>query len=1351
MFSNPLTTGSKRPSLPVETPVSSWNVIVYRKTEPIHSFHSYDTSQAQYFQQGYASFYIQLQQSADPSSTNSSVLYLRYLTQSQRNSVDTSILPFTISLLDDLKLSPETSPSLSAMGTQASRFYNTEQQSVRINEQSEHPTAFLFRAKAFLGILVLNNVTNSTNAAAIIRAYMIFVTEETPIGRLFDANIIRILQIAAVPLRDCQEDETYVSGIKKLFQGGCFYYSKYSKPESNYNKHYFDKPYDITLCAQRMEQGHDSDIRFFWNRGLSLPLLKYNIDIRYWIPKVMCGGIENFRSQHDDIDLWLISRLSCERAGTRFNVRGVNDDGAVANFVETEQIVLIPQQHSYSSFIIIRGSIPIFWHQPRFQVATHRINISRSEALSYKAFFEHFKHLYCHYGRLLVINLVERRDHEKRIGNEYKNLFDLLVKTSRQTQNSQQSSVNHLNERDFIWFDYHEQSRTIKNFTAEQFVQKLFIENVNYPIKERLHQQGFFTWMNGAKYSTQKGVFRMNCIDCLDRTNNVQLTIGSNVLFMQLQALKKQCNSYYISDGLRGMWVKNGDHISRIYTGTGALGQRSKAKDIQRSVGRAIQNNLRDDDKQQSVQTLIYSYSKDSYLHERSVAALFTPYVISDGFILNELFKIRRNYTRKEKFRISIGTWNINGDKNPALGHQYPSILDAWLFHGPDNMSTNLRKPNAIQTNGYLASDYEKSSPDIVAIGFQEICDLTASNIVSKSSSNANRWVENVEDYFKKNYQDTEYILLGMDQLVGVCLAIFIRRDLAPYVKNVGIDTVKTGMGGTLGNKGCVAIRLVLHNTSICFICAHFTAGQNEYSERNKDYKLMMEKLSFQPPSRAIWHDHIFFLGDFNYRLTIPRAQVEYFVRNGSYKELLEYDQLKKELQEKRVFRDFEEGEIRFPPTYKYDIGSDEYDTSEKARTPSYTDRVLWRTTCPNIQIKQLYYGRAEVKTSDHRPVSSIFDADVEICDEKRLYEEYVQLYRRLSPSNALIRYDMVANSIQTKQQIIDEFDLYIKKRYGSDISIVDRFFASNQRYLSLYMFFENGEHVRRVLEPREDQLQSGIYFKKTLIDLNEDVALAERLILFFTDVNQTMDPETINYDLGAYQQPARESLSTNQDIPVTSAVAGDELISASGNDTDENYRENNAAELISFDADHQSLSSSSSSNNLQSQSIDPLFNESCFGPFHFSSHPTSNTTRTNGDNLFSFDHPTPSAGSNFYIDSFDIAELPSSRQDDSKLNLFSQPLTNSTYYETDNHRSKFYYQAPPQFIPTRPPPPVPTIASNAPAPIPSLDVQRLLTLKNLSLNPNNNTNNSNEKINDLVDLGDPGSPPPSPKFDPFG
>ena len=44
------------------------------------------------------------------------------------------------------------------------------------------------------------------------------------------------------------------------------------------------------------------------NRSLCLPLLKSNIDVRYWIPKVMCGGIETYRNPSDETELWLISR-----------------------------------------------------------------------------------------------------------------------------------------------------------------------------------------------------------------------------------------------------------------------------------------------------------------------------------------------------------------------------------------------------------------------------------------------------------------------------------------------------------------------------------------------------------------------------------------------------------------------------------------------------------------------------------------------------------------------------------------------------------------------------------------------------------------------------------------------------------------------------------------------------------------------------------------------------------------------------------------------------------------------------------------------------------------------------------
>src|SRR5438477_2630670 len=60
--------------------------------------------------------------------------------------------------------------------------------------------------------------------------------------------------------------------------------------------------------------------------------------------------------------LTLISRLSCRRAGTRFNARGIDDDGNVANYVETETIFWSPSGLVFS-YIQLRGSVPIFWEQ----------------------------------------------------------------------------------------------------------------------------------------------------------------------------------------------------------------------------------------------------------------------------------------------------------------------------------------------------------------------------------------------------------------------------------------------------------------------------------------------------------------------------------------------------------------------------------------------------------------------------------------------------------------------------------------------------------------------------------------------------------------------------------------------------------------------------------------------------------------------------------------------------------------------------------------------------------------------------------------------------------------------------
>lgn len=37
------------------------------------------------------------------------------------------------------------------------------------------------------------------------------------------------------------------------------------------------------------------------------------------------------------------------------------------------------------------------------------------------------------------------------------------------------------------------------------------------------------------------------------------------------------------------------------------------------------------------------------------------------------------------------------------------------------------------------------------------------------------------------------------------------------------------------------------------------------------------------------------------------------------------------------VFRGFQEPDIHFLPSYKFDVGKDAYDTTSKQRTPSYT------------------------------------------------------------------------------------------------------------------------------------------------------------------------------------------------------------------------------------------------------------------------------------------------------------------------------------------------------------------------------------------------------------------------------
>jgi len=85
-----------------------------------------------------------------------------------------------------------------------------------------------------------------------------------------------------------------------------------------------------------------------------------------------------------------------------------------------------------------------------------------------------------------------------------------------------------------------------------------------------------FTWFSGDRLmSDQKAAFRVNCIDCLDRTNVVQSAFARNVLNKQLGVLAlwnplDKGNSE-MDIVFNDVWANNGDAISKAYAGTSAL------------------------------------------------------------------------------------------------------------------------------------------------------------------------------------------------------------------------------------------------------------------------------------------------------------------------------------------------------------------------------------------------------------------------------------------------------------------------------------------------------------------------------------------------------------------------------------------------------------------------------------------------------------------------------------------------------------------------------------------------------------------------------------------------------------
>ncbi|OBZ76240.1 Inositol-1,4,5-trisphosphate 5-phosphatase 1 [Grifola frondosa] len=630
----------------------------------------------------------------------------------------------------------------------------------------------------------------------------------------------------------------------------------------------------------------------------------------------------------------LISRLGWKRAGTRFNTRGVDDDGNCANFVETETI-FSTDQHCFS-YVQVRGSVPLFWEQQGLQTFGQRIQITRPQA-SQPAFDRHFAQLMEEYGAVHSINLLGSKENEATLTAAYARHIHLARNVLGDA-----IGITHL--------DFHSVVRIGGHESVFREVRRLesVVDNVD--------RFGFAMADSSTNeiITEQKGIFRTNCLDCLDRTNFVQDILSRTSLEQFLMHIRREwVQSNSIWSYHRELWAENGDALSRIYAGTGALntsftrsGKRTLAgvlSDATKSVSRAYINNFQDKGKQTAIDMFVGNISTQMQV------TIFDPIHDSVRAALEHRLS---EYSTTKQCTVFIGTWNLNG-RPPSSESLLP-----WLFPRPSSQE-----------------------PDMFALGFQEIVPLTAQQIVQTDPEKKRMWEAKIMDTLdRRPNKKSQYVLLRSQQLVGTALLVLVKKELTAVIRNVEAATHKTGLRGMSGNKGAVGIRLDYHDTSFCFLTAHFAAGHTNVDERNADYRTIVHGLHFLKGKNIEGHDNIIWLADTNYRIDLENERVRHLALSDDFDALLSADQLKQAMDERAVFVGYEEGPLLFRPTYKYDLGSDNYDTGEKMRIPAWTDRILFKGSQLDLSV----YSRAELKCSDHRPVFALFRTEVRIVDHAK-------------------------------------------------------------------------------------------------------------------------------------------------------------------------------------------------------------------------------------------------------------------------------------------------------------------------------------------------------------------------------
>ena len=810
-----------------------------------------------------------------------------------------------------------------------------------------------YSVDAILGIIDINGNNK----------YILVATSSNLIANIIGADIYNILDVDLIKITIFDESENErnrKNGIKKLFQSKNFYYSN-----------------TIDLCQNLFIKNRKNIINDFFVNSSLLKIFFDNYIPSEFYTKIIYGYVgfkKNIEIKNEKNNI-LVDNLIIERINKHLKF---NTD--IANHMKQIEFICLYKRPNMNALNKNKYNINIFTFlfYVSNEIANHKIQFNPWNNFIINELFQ-FPNIVCIVHNNVNMNLNNNininNNSIKNIifnSNQFGQKIKLLNFTSDWKKNLFFDSNN--NSNDFI------KSGSINPNHIQEYI--FWFIDINNQYNE--NDYCFNTIIRLMWKSMQQQINYMNLdinIGQFNKNNNEIICNKFKELIMNyhndLDFNKKPIYKSQMRKQLQKVFDYYFNNQNRINNASINIYENKYNNNNQK---KNQINNLNNDSNFNN--NNLYAYQNIN-VNQNKNNDFANPFLHNNNYPMNNNnINLKHKTQTSSNNRNNSNMMNINQNMSKPTIPQKLNILCITWNVGGISSDNNYDLRDLFTQNIFFKNN---KVPDIIIIGLQEIVELDIYNILSITSNeeSVSQWTQLIKSTINFIYPNT-FKQISIQNLVGMYYLCLAQTYLKDKIEIIDTKVVKTGLFGTLGNKGYLTLNIrIFKNTEISFAVGHLESGSNSNEQRISTLKQILstkigeQEWGEQNNGKMFKNsDYWFILGDLNFRIGTSFEKSFELIQRREYEKLIEYDQLNYCRLRDGGLIEINEAKINFAPTYKYDTNSNNYlNDIENLRTPSYTDRILF---CQRNNIRNLDYSSIpSIMYSDHRPVEASFEVDI--------------------------------------------------------------------------------------------------------------------------------------------------------------------------------------------------------------------------------------------------------------------------------------------------------------------------------------------------------------------------------------